>query len=97
MICLFVSFRVYSETNSFDEIIYNCSEDQNIGFDPVKDYKVVKMDLKKFEIKVNFNKKLIKSEDNYFLGYKNSDDYKCFKSYHELYCINKVGYSFSIN
>ena len=87
---LILPFSVYASD------VYYCSDNNNIGFDLAKNFKVTDFKYRKFKILIDFEKKNVISETIFM--YKDSVTECIFDNYSKtLYCIGEYGTAFSIN
>jgi len=87
---LILPFSVYASD------VYYCSDDEGTGFNPKQNYEHSLYSLEKFKVLIDFENEDAVSN---FLHLNDIWDKKCFyqTNHGTLYCMNSVGYGFSIN
>ena len=74
--------------------VYYCAEQETVGFDPNKNYKFTKYNVKRFYVQIDFEKQTMVSEKIWLTDYV-----KCLNGAYNktLYCTSIYGSSLAIN
>jgi hypothetical protein len=78
------------------KVLY-CSEEGNVGFKIVENYKIMRFNKKNFRVKIDFDNKNILSERLFFQNVLGSRSCVSDEKERSLYCINRYGSTFNIN
>ena len=100
-VLIFSIFLLFPSIVFSEEQIYYCTDDEIVGFDPSKNYKLQKFNPLRFSIKINFTKPSLVSEKILFPteGHLNDLSSCLFhvSKKNIIYCTSVVGSTFSFN